>query len=237
MKFVGLNEFVVRSLVYHSLNEIKSILKSRFDIDPQSVENGMMGGSFKYHDLFSFILESVKNENNDFVENIAKAHFEGTLKVLKPVEKVFGKGSLRVLGFLDAFLSDEEKNDDVNELVKEYFLHADENRKREIRENLSNIEEELNRTEIISRLKEKGITDPGAILLYKEWCKNKEKYVTDYITQHKLEFEKARLFIETGNQECIDYVYNEILAPMRESGEVFFEKNPELKVLLDEFYE
>lgn len=97
--------------------------------------------------------------------------------------------------------------------------------------------QEVKKESVVALLKEKGLSDPESIAAYKAWCEQEEAKVTDPITQQQLEFEKARLFIATEDQDCIDYAYNEILEPVVQNGEVFFEENPELKVLLDEFYQ
>jgi hypothetical protein len=96
--------------------------------------------------------------------------------------------------------------------------------------------QEVTRERLVALLKEKGLEDPESIAAYAKWCEQRELQVNGYSEQQMFEFEKARLFIETGDQGCIDYAYNEILGPMVQNGKVLFEEKPELKVLLDEFY-
>jgi hypothetical protein len=68
-----------------------------------------------------------------FIGNLIRSHFSGSLKSFKDIDLVFGNGSIRVLGYLDSF-ENEERGEKVNLLVEEYFLKADEERKKKIQE-------------------------------------------------------------------------------------------------------
>ncbi len=137
----GLNEFLVNTLVYYSLKKISKTLESRFGITINDIEGSIYGSGSRHSDFFEKIGE-IMSESDEisehFIQDIVRSHFSGSLRSLAPIDLVFGPGSIRVLGFLDTF-DDGEKCESTNKLVEEYFLQADEERKKDIIEKLDKI--------------------------------------------------------------------------------------------------
>jgi hypothetical protein len=133
----GLNEFVVNSMVYYSLSKLKEVLKERFGITDEDLERPIYGGGAGHQDFFESLADKMeqsgKVDMSRFIGNLIRSHFSGSLKSFKDIDLVFGNGSIRVLGYLDSF-ENEERGEKVNLLVEEYFLKADEERKKKIQE-------------------------------------------------------------------------------------------------------
>jgi len=131
----GLNEFLVNSLVYYFLREVAQTLDNRFGITADDLSGAIYGSGSEHGDFFESILEIMekagKNPNN-IIGDIVRSHFSGSLKSLASIDEVFGVGSIRVLGCLDALESEDNERIKVNMLVEEYFLQADEIRKQDI---------------------------------------------------------------------------------------------------------
>lgn len=141
----GFNEFIVNEIVYYSINKIAKSLEGRFGITKKDLEGSIYSDGVVHQKLIETIYDKLnKNKEVDesYIAYIAKTHFSGSLRILDPVDKSYGKGSVRVLGCLDMFGDDDIKKDKVNNMVEEYFLHADEKRKSEIRDILTKITNE-----------------------------------------------------------------------------------------------
>ena len=146
-RFRGLNEFIVCTLVYYSMEKLVGVLEKRFGITSNDLKNKPIHGSGSEHsDFFDKVMNIINNnksvDGRDFIMNIIRSHFSGHLNVLKDIDLVFGSGSIRVLSYLDAFIDKDVRNQ-VNGLVEEFFLKANINRKGEIIEKLKEIEEKM----------------------------------------------------------------------------------------------
>lgn len=129
----GLNEFIVNSLVYHSLSQISDTLENRFGITKEDINSPIYSSGADHADFFEKIVQRMIDSgtaDSNFIHEVVRSHFNGSLKILGKIDKEFGTGSLRVLGYLDCYGG--EKKDEINALVEEYFLTANAERKNEI---------------------------------------------------------------------------------------------------------
>ena len=138
----GFNEFVVNEIVYNSVNMIAKSLETRFGISKNDLKRNIYSSGGVHQKLMETIygkLINSKEVDESYITFIAKTHFSGSLRILRPIDKVYGKGSIHVLSCLDIFDDGNIEKDKVNNMVEEYFLHADEKRKSEIRDILTKI--------------------------------------------------------------------------------------------------
>lgn len=139
----GLNEFFVNTAVCYSLGKVAKTLESRFGVTASDLESPIYSDGGRHNFLFEALVEKMLESgkvNKNFLSDIVRSNFSGSLKSLAPIDQVFGPGSIRVLGYLDTF-GEGEMRESVNKLVQEYFLQADETRRKEIAKELDNMEE------------------------------------------------------------------------------------------------
>lgn len=141
-RMTGLNEFLVNSMVYYSLTKLTKMLNDRFGITVEDLQRPIYGSGTSYQDFFEELAnkmaESKKVNINNFVGDLVRSHFSGSLLFLKDIDLIFGKGSIQVLSFLGS-LKDKERVEKADALVEEYFLSAGEDRKKEIQDILSEV--------------------------------------------------------------------------------------------------
>lgn len=76
---------------------------------------------------------------------------------------------------------------------------------------------ETDRQKLVALIKEKGLTDPQAIVLFNEWSKEQEKKAEQFIDreyiekQIELDFEKAQIYFEAGYTDEALEEFNQVL--------------------------
>lgn len=112
--FRGLNEAVTDKMAIEVLNKI---LKK--EPLPES-----MGGYSEFIDILNMIIEKVSQENNEGVNAIWKAFkrglFSGEMMHLREIEKIFGRGALRILAALREW---DERGGDFKETKASEVLY------------------------------------------------------------------------------------------------------------------
>ena len=75
--------------------------------------------------IINKIAEHSGRDGGEILQTFEKGLFKGNLLHLKEVDKVFGKGSLRLLSFLSS-CETKEKNKQVAPLIEKYFTAENE---------------------------------------------------------------------------------------------------------------
>ena len=144
--FDGLNEAITQMITLDILRQHGQELERDYSITPEEQKNfkfkdGYMGYEYVYMVMLQKLAENLNQNPRDYNKKFNKNIFTGDLMFLRDVEKVFGKGSLRVLAFMGSHpphASDLE----MIKFFEGYFLTEDENERKEIVEKIFSGEED-----------------------------------------------------------------------------------------------
>ncbi len=119
----GFNEIVVEMTIIKILHNASDILKTEFGI----TEDDLAGPVYSYTEyapLMYKILEELavykKIPIDDVFSELERGQFDSNLFVLKDIERLFGKGSLKILAYLGQ-LNDPALQSQMDQMVFEYF--------------------------------------------------------------------------------------------------------------------
>jgi len=135
--FTGLNEMVVDKLIPEMLRKHKKELLKEFEITPEESEQ------ITYYypsDILDTIISKLAEKDDEKEEEIwkrfKKGLFTGEMMHLREIERILGKGSLRMLAALESGTKkDLEKGEDYRKIL-EYFQTDDEKEREQIAEDI-----------------------------------------------------------------------------------------------------
>lgn len=129
--FRGLGEAIVDMTVMELFNKHKKEIIEKFKITPEE-ENLPVQFQDHYIEILKTIIEEIAKENNEdkhlVWQRFKRGQFTGEMMHLKDIDKVFGKGSLRVLAALDSGTKNLPE-EEIYEKILRYFRTDDEKEK------------------------------------------------------------------------------------------------------------
>ena len=133
--FRGLNEFMTETVVYMILLRNAEKIKTEFSISPDEI-NGTLYKYMEYGETINAIIDKIASytgkPSGEILGGFTLGLFKNTILKLKDIEKVFGKGSLRILALMGSAM-DEEKDEQNRKLIEEFFTTEDKQKREELR--------------------------------------------------------------------------------------------------------
>lgn len=137
--FWGLNEFMTEMIVYVIMSRNAERLEKELNISSEKVEDGSTYAYMRYGKIINGVIDKIvahqKEPRAKIIGRLHRGLFENTILKLKDVEKVFGKGSLRILASLGSW-EDKDKNEQNRKLVEEFFTTENKDRREKLRKEI-----------------------------------------------------------------------------------------------------
>ena len=143
-RLLGFNELMDDCTVYKIFIENQDSLKE-LGISKTDIQGAVFSYT-NYSPILESIIKKVANNKNispaKVFEDFERGQFENSILVLKDVEKAFGKGALDILSLLGT-LKNQEDNNQLEELIKQFFAEEDNSRRLEIQQRIRQLIQEL----------------------------------------------------------------------------------------------
>lgn len=136
--FDGFNEAIVQTMALDMLRRHAKELEAEFGINEED-QKKFLDGYAGYEYVFMVMLKKLSGElgisPKDYWQKIKTGLFTGNLMFLRDIERVFGKGSLRVLAFMGSS-SAHAQDEDLIRLFGNFFLADNPDERNEIAEKI-----------------------------------------------------------------------------------------------------
>ncbi|MDP1690220.1 MAG: hypothetical protein Q8L52_03405 [bacterium] len=140
----GFNEIVTEYMAVGILEACKDELGQELGIAKKDIEEFQYGYA-QYNDVFSKIVRGIAADKGlsvrEVMDDFERGQFAENLLVLKDIDTVFGKGSLRVLACLGV-LRDPIEREKVDNLVERYFSSDNQDEKANLQQQVRSSFEE-----------------------------------------------------------------------------------------------
>lgn len=137
--FRGLNEFMVEAASYLILVRNVERLEKEFGITEEDI-NGPMYTYIEYGGTINSIIDKISSYRGAPVgrvyRNLVRGLFSKSMLALKDIDKIFGKGALRVLASMGGWEEDPLKDEENRKLVEEFFTTDNLERREELRKSI-----------------------------------------------------------------------------------------------------
>lgn len=159
-KFRGFNELMTDYTAYKILSKNSDTIEESFGITHKEI-NGPIYSYMEYEPILVAIVNKISKEKNMSRQNVFSdleaGMFKNTILNLKVIEKTFGKGSLRVLSYLQS-LRNSDNNEKLIPVIQEFFEESDEQEREKKGVLIKDLYEQLQKEEAETR-EEKSTKD------------------------------------------------------------------------------
>ncbi|MCC2630863.1 MAG: hypothetical protein K0S38_672 [Candidatus Paceibacter sp.] len=128
-KFVGLNEAVVELTTHIFMLRHKAEIVETLGINFESMNLGYYNEWLVFDSIVKTIAKSAEVKYENIVNDYIVAQFTGGMMHLRDIDRLYGKGSLRILALLG-------HKEELTPFIQEYFETDSEAKRQEVREKL-----------------------------------------------------------------------------------------------------